>query len=248
MPTYIEFTDNLEDFILLESLFLMLKNLLIFSSYVENKNSFPKPLTREKEAEFVARAEAGDEEAVELLIRHNLRLVAHIAKKYNNYPDTDELISIGSIGLIKAIRTYKSGKGTQLATYAAKCIENEILMTLRVNKKHKSNVSLNEPVGTDREGNELTLIDLLSLEQDSVITGVENRMLIEKIMELIKNCLDDREYNIIKMRYGLNNTPALTQREVAEKFDISRSYISRIEKKALTKIRGAIAKNDISFS
>ena len=132
---------------MLDSLFLLLKNLLIFSSYVENKNSFPKPLTHEKEAEFLARAEAGDQEAIEILIRHNLRLVAHIAKKYSNYPDSDELISIGSIGLIKAIRTYKTGHGTQLATYAAKCIENEILMTLRVNKKYKGNVSLSDQIG-----------------------------------------------------------------------------------------------------
>lgn len=233
---------------MLESLFLMLKNLLIFSSYVENKNSFPKPLTPEKEAEYVARAEKGDKEAVELLIRHNLRLVAHIAKKYGNYPDTDELISIGSIGLIKAIRTYKSGKGTALATYAAKCIENEILMTLRVNKKHKNNVSLNDPVGTDREGNELTLIDMLSTDSEGVITDVENRMLIEKISELIEKTLDPREYEIVRMRYGLNDTPALTQREVAEKFGISRSYISRIEKKALLKIRNAIESNGMDLN
>ena len=234
--------------ILLDSLFLMLRNLLIFSSYVENKNSFPKPLSREKEAEYVLRAENGDKEATELLIRHNLRLVAHIAKKYSNYPDTDELISIGSIGLIKAIRTYKSGKGTALATYAAKCIENEILMTLRVNKKHKNNVSLNDPVGTDRDGNELTIIDMLSTDEEGVITDVENRMLIEKVSEIVKTSLDKREYEIIVMRYGLNDTPSLTQREVAEKFGISRSYISRIEKKALQKIKSAIEKNDFDFT
>ena len=234
--------------ILLDSLFLMLRNLLIFSSYVENKNSFPKPLSREKEAEYVLRAENGDKEATELLIRHNLRLVAHIAKKYCNYPDTDELISIGSIGLIKAIRTYKSGKGTALATYAAKCIENEILMTLRVNKKHKNNVSLNDPVGTDRDGNELTIIDMLSTDEEGVITDVENRMLIEKVSEIVKTSLDKREYEIIVMRYGLNDTPSLTQREVAEKFGISRSYISRIEKKALQKIKSAIEKNDFDFT
>ena len=232
---------------MLESFFLMLKNLLIFSSYVENKNSFPKPLSREMEAEYLNRAENGDKEAVELLIKHNLRLVAHIAKKYSNYPDSDELISIGSIGLIKAINTFQQGKGTQLATYAARCIENEILMTLRVNKKHRNNVSLSEPVGTDREGNEITLIDLVSLDEDSVITDVENRLLVEKLMEVVKNNLDKREYEIITMRYGLNNTPALTQREVAKKFEISRSYISRIEKKAINKIREKIKEDDIVF-
>ncbi len=232
---------------MLESFFLMLKNLLIFSSYVENKNSFPKPLSREMEAEYLNRASNGDKEAVELLIKHNLRLVAHIAKKYSNYPDSDELISIGSIGLIKAINTFQQGKGTQLATYAARCIENEILMTLRVNKKHRNNVSLSEPVGTDREGNEITLIDLVSLDEDSVITDVENRLLVEKLMEVVKNNLDKREYEIITMRYGLNNTPALTQREVAKKFEISRSYISRIEKKAINKIREKIKEDDIVF-
>lgn len=232
---------------MLESFFLMLKNLLIFSSYVENKNSFPKPLSHEMEAEYLNRAANGDKEAVELLIKHNLRLVAHIAKKYGNYPDSDELISIGSIGLIKAINTFQQGKGTQLATYAARCIENEILMTLRVNKKHRNNVSLSEPVGTDREGNEITLIDLVSLEEDSVINDVENRLLIEKLMEVVKKNLDKREYEIITMRYGLNNTPALTQREVAKKFQISRSYISRIEKKAICKIREKIKEDDIVF-
>ncbi|MEG1613467.1 MAG: RNA polymerase sporulation sigma factor SigK [Clostridia bacterium] len=232
---------------MLESFFSMLKNLIIFSSYVENKNSFPKPLTREKEAEYVLLATNGDKDAIEILIKHNLRLVAHIAKKYNNYPDTDELISIGSIGLIKAINTYKLGKGTQLATYAARCIENEILMTLRINKKYRNNVSLSEPVGTDREGNEISLIDLINIEEDSVITDVENRLLIEKLMDLIKTTLTRREYEIITMRYGLNNTPALTQREVAEKFNISRSYISRIEKKAVEKIRDSIDKNEIVF-
>lgn len=214
---------------------------------MENKNSFPKPLTREKEAEYVLLATNGDKDAIEILIKHNLRLVAHIAKKYNNYPDTDELISIGSIGLIKAINTYKLGKGTQLATYAARCIENEILMTLRINKKYRNNVSLSEPVGTDREGNEISLIDLINIEEDSVITDVENRLLIEKLMDLIKTTLTRREYEIITMRYGLNNTPALTQREVAEKFNISRSYISRIEKKAVEKIRDSIDKNEIVF-
>lgn len=233
---------------MLEGFFMMLKDLMIFSSYVENKNSFPKPLTREKEVEYIKRASNGDKEAVELLIKHNLRLVAHIAKKYNNYPDMDELISIGSIGLIKAINTYSLDKGTQLATYAAKCIENEILMMLRVNKKYRNNISLNEPIGTDKEGNEITLLDLISLEENSVINDVENAIMVEKLMDLIKNTLEKREYEIIKMRYGLNNMPALTQREVAEKFNISRSYISRIEKKALEKIRKNINRNDVLFT
>lgn len=229
---------------MLSGLFSMLKNIMIFSSYVQNKSSFPMPLSHEKETEYVKLAAQGDEQATEVLIKHNLRLVAHIAKKYANYPDSDELISVGSIGLIKAIRSYSPDKGTQLATYAAKCIENEILMVLRANKKNKNNVSLNDTVGTDKEGNEILLIDLISPEGDTVINDVESRLLIEKIMELIKNLLDDREYEIVRMRYGLNDTPALTQKEVAEKFGISRSYISRIEKKAIQKIRDNIAKSD----
>lgn len=205
------------------------------------------PLSHEKEAEYLKLSREGDSEASSLLIRHNLRLVAHIAKKYSNYPDVDELISVGSIGLIKAINSYSPDKGTQLATYAAKCIENEILMTLRVNKKNKNNVSLSEPVGTDRDGNELTLIDLISLEKDSVINDVETKILIEKLMELIKNCLNEREYQIIKMRYGLDNTSTMTQKEVALLFNISRSYISRIEKRAIEKIRMVIKTEDMFF-
>jgi len=232
---------------MLEGIFNLLKNLIIFSSYVDTKNSFPKPLSKEKEAEYIARAQKGDSEARDLLIKHNLRLVAHIAKKYSNYSDPDELISVGSIGLIKAINSYKLGKGSQLATYASKCIENEILMTLRVNKKHSKNVSLQEPVGIDREGNEMTLIDLLSSEFDSVINDVESNVLMERLKELTRAVLSDREYEIIRQRYGLGGIPALTQREVAEKFGISRSYVSRIEKKAIEKIRSHIDSEELYF-
>lgn len=232
---------------MLEGIFNLLKNLIIFSSYVDTKNSFPKPLSKEKEAEYIARAQKGDSEARDLLIKHNLRLVAHIAKKYSNYSDPDELISVGSIGLIKAINSYKLGKGSQLATYASKCIENEILMTLRVNKKHSKNVSLQEPVGIDREGNEMTLIDLLSSEFDSVINDVESNVLMERLKELTRAVLSDREYEIIRQRYGLGGIPALTQREVADKFGISRSYVSRIEKKAIEKIRSHIDSEELYF-
>lgn len=230
----------------LESLLLLLKNLVIFSSYVTDKSSFPKPLSKEKEAEYILRAEQGDKEAKEILIKHNLRLVAHIAKKYANYGDNDELISVGSIGLIKAVDSFNHNKGTQLATYASRCIENEILMTMRVTKKHRSNVSLNEPVGVDRDGNELTIMDMLA-ETGSVIEDVESNILMERLMDLTKKCLNDREYLIIKMRYGLGGTPALTQREVATQFGISRSYVSRIEKHALNKIKAAIIEEELYF-
>lgn len=232
---------------MLESFFGMLKDILIFSSYVDGKNSFPKPLSKEKEKEYLILAKNGDEKAKELLISHNLRLVAHIAKKYSNYNDSDELISVGSIGLIKAINTYKVDKGTGLATYASRCIENEILMTLRSGKKHKNDVSLYDAVGVDRDGNELSLIDLISTEADTVIDKVEISILMERLKALIKKTLDEREYKIISLRYGLDSSGCLTQREVADFQNISRSYVSRIEKKALEKIKCRIKEEDLYF-
>lgn len=228
----------------LENLLTLLKNLIIFSSYMTEKSSFPKPLSKEKEQEYLKKSANGDKEAKEILVKHNLRLVAHIAKKYANYGDNDELISIGSIGLMKAIESFKSDKGTSLATYASRCIENEILMTMRTSKKHRSNVSLNEPIGVDKDGNELVIMDMLESDQN-VIEDVENTIMMEKLSQITKSALDEREYQIIKLRYGLENTGALTQREVAKKFNISRSYVSRIEKKALEKIKKSVNKDDL---
>lgn len=228
----------------LESLLALLKNLIIFSSYVTEKSSFPKPLSKEKEKEYLEKSAQGDKEAKEILVKHNLRLVAHIAKKYSNYGDNDELISIGSIGLIKAIESFKPDKGTQLATYASRCIENEILMTMRTSKKHRSNVSLNEPIGVDKDGNELVIMDMLC-DDCSVIEDVENSIMMEKLLRITKAVLDEREYEIIRLRYGLGGCGASTQREVAKKFDISRSYVSRIEKKALEKIKRSVNKEDL---
>ena len=208
------------------------------------KSSFPKPLSKEKEQEYLKKSANGDKDAKEILVKHNLRLVAHIAKKYANYGDNDELISIGSIGLMKAIESFKSDKGTSLATYASRCIENEILMTMRTSKKHRSNVSLNEPIGVDKDGNELVIMDMLESDQN-VIEDVENSIMMEKLSQITKSALDEREYQIIKLRYGLENTGALTQREVAKKFNISRSYVSRIEKKALEKIKKSVNKDDL---
>lgn len=228
----------------LENLLTLLKNLIIFSSYMTEKSSFPKPLSKEKEQEYLKKSANGDKESKEILVKHNLRLVAHIAKKYANYGDNDELISIGSIGLMKAIESFKSDKGTSLATYASRCIENEILMTMRTSKKHRSNVSLNEPIGVDKDGNELVIMDMLESDQN-VIEDVENSIMMEKLSQITKSALDEREYQIIKLRYGLENTGALTQREVAKKFNISRSYVSRIEKKALEKIKKSVNKDDL---
>ena len=228
----------------IESLFALLKNLFIYSSYVSEKSSFPMPLSKEKEKFYLDKAELGDKEAKDILIKHNLRLVAHVAKKYANYGDNDELISVGSIGLIKAVSTYNQEKGTGLATYASRCIENEILMMLRASKKHRNNVSLSEPIGVDKEGNELTVIDMIADDKD-VIDDVERDILMERLVEVTKECLDKREYDIIKHRYGLDGNGALTQREVANMFGISRSYISRIEKKALEKIREHVSREDL---
>ena len=206
---------------------------------------FPKPLSAEDEAKYLtAFKEKGDQKAKEMLIKHNLRLVAHIAKKYQGAEDTDDLISVGSIGLIKAINTYTPNKGTQLATYTARCIENEILMLLRANKKHKNNVSLYDTIGQDKDGNELNVIDLLSEQEDGVLIKVENRLLRQKFLSVMKECLDPREFKIICLRYGLKGGRPLAQREVASLLKISRSYISRIEKKAIEKLREEIKRRE----
>ena len=168
-----------------------------------------------------------------------------MAKKYANFGDNDELISVGSIGLIKAVSTYRQNKGTGLATYASRCIENEILMTLRATKKHKNNISLHEPIGVDKDGNELSVIDMIADDRD-VIEEVERGILMERLRDITKACLDKREYEIIKYRYGLDGNAQLTQREIAQMFDISRSYISRIEKKALEKIKMHVSKEDLN--
>ena len=187
---------------------------------------------------------AGDSAAREKLIEHNLRLVAHVAKKYAGAAEADDLLSVGSIGLIKAINTYEPNKGTQLATYTAKCIENEILMLLRANKKFKNNVSLSEVVGTDKDGNELMLIDLLCEKDDSVFQKVEKAIQNEKFTELVRAVLTEREFKIITLRYGLKGGRCHPQREVALLMRISRSYVSRIEKKAVEKLKAAVKKED----
>ncbi len=223
---------------------LLFDKIFFFTGMVQDKGTFPKPLSPEDEKKFLILARQGDEEAKEILIRHNMRLVAHIVKKYVGSAETDDLLSVGSIGLIKAINTYQDGKGTQLATYTARCIENEILMLLRSGKKHKNNVSLTDPVGTDKDGNELTLIDLLSEKEDSVFAQVEKNIQREKFVALLKKFLSEREFSILSMRYGLEDGAALPQREVAKKLGISRSYISRIEKRAIEKAREHLTKDD----
>ena len=173
-----------------------------------------------------------------------MRLVAHIVKKYNGAAETDDLISVGSIGLIKAINTYEPGRGTQLATYTARCIENEMLMLIRSNKKHKNNVSLSDPVGVDKDGNELTLMDLLFEKEEGVFKTVESKLLKEKFMKVLEQVLTEREYTILCLRYGLKEGAPLPQREVAKFLKISRSYISRIEKRAVEKVREELKRCD----
>lgn len=216
----------------------------MFSSYINNTSSFPKPLTRDEEVMYLERWQNGDEKAKEILIHHNLRLVVHIVKKYNQSEEADDLISVGSLGLIKAINTYKVGFGTQFSTYAARCIENEILMLIRANKKHKSNVNIEDVLGRDDEDNEITINDLSYSEEQSVELLAENKNKSEQLDIVLKKYLSKREYQILCLRYGLNNEPALPQREVAVKLGISRSYISRIEKKAIEVLRKNISKDD----
>ncbi len=205
-------------------------------------DSFPKPLTKEQEKILLCAFHNGDMEARDKLISHNLRLVAHIAKKYQGAYDNDDIISVGTIGLIKAINTFDDSKGSQLATYTARCIENEILMLLRSNKKHKNTVSLSDVIGTDKEGNELTLIDLIADEEESVLSKVEKKIQSGNFLEFVKKTLDQREYKILVLRYGLNGGAPLPQREVASLLKISRSYISRIEKKAIEKLKNSISR------
>lgn len=228
----------------LDFLWLILGKIVFFTGAIGNKNSFPKPLSKEEEERYLALAAGGDQSAKDTLVKHNMRLVAHIAKKYAGAAETDDLLSVGSIGLIKAIGTYHAGRGTTLATYTARCIENEILMLIRANKKHKNNLSLSDPVGTDKDGNELTLMDLLFEKEDCVFEQVERLVQREKLIEQIKKILSDREFTILCLRYALKGGIPLPQREVANVLKISRSYISRIEKHAIEKLRAKLRAED----
>lgn len=209
-------------------------------AYINRGKSFPKPLSKELELEYIKKMRSGDRNARDKLIEHNLRLVAHIAKKYCNALDNDDIISIGSIGLIKAVNTFDETKGTHLATYAARCIENEILMSIRSNKKRCLEVSLSDPIGTDKEGNSITLLDILGSDKDGVMDEAAINIRLDKIREQACKNLNKRERFIINSRYGLSDKTRLTQREIAKALGISRSYVSRIEKKAVGILRDAL--------
>lgn len=232
---------------IVESFMMFLQKIMFFSSYIKNCSSFPKPLTSEEEKMYLERFENGDEKAKEILIQHNLRLVAHVVKKYNQADEADDLISVGSLGLIKAINSYKLNHGTQFSTYAARCIENEILMLIRTNKKHKNNISIEDVLGADEEENEIKLGDLRYDESEDVEKIVENQMISQDLDELLKKYLSKREYQIMCMRYGLLGGPVLTQREVASKLNISRSYISRLETKSLDILKKVLKKEDFGL-
>lgn len=210
--------------------------ILWFALHIENKSVFPKPLTSAQEAELFRQYRQGDKGAKDKLISHNLRLVAHIVKKYSSKQDVqDELISIGTIGLIKAVTTFDSEKGNRFAAYGSRCIENEILMHYRNAKKASREVYFDDPIDTDKDGNKLTLIDIIPSDED-ICEEVDKRIAFERLSVGIARALDDREREIINLRYGISGGKPLTQREVATLLGISRSYVSRIEKKAIEKL------------
>lgn len=222
----------------------MFELLSFFSEYIFllilhicHSDTFPKPLTRSEEEEYIKLSLAGDKTAKNKLVEHNLRLVAHIIKKYYHcVSDQDDLVSIGTIGLIKAVNTYNPDKKIKLSSYASRCIENEILMHFRNCKKSAQDISLNEAIDSDKDGNPLTLMDIMATE-DCIIDDIDTKIHLEKLYTYMKEVLDEREVEILTLRFGLKNHTPLTQREIAKLLNISRSYVSRIEKKALESLR-----------
>ena len=225
---------------MLQYLLELVGSKIFLTGYVTGNSTFPKPLNEKEEKIYLERLKDGDVEAKRVLVERNLRLVAHIVKKYSsnyqNSKEMDDLISIGTIGLIKAIDSFDTNKGIRLATYAAKCIDNEILMFFRNTKKTKGEVFLQDPIGVDKEGNEICLIDILSSDSDSVLEAVENSLQVKELYKKMSDVLSPREKEINQMRYGLLDGDIKTQREIAGILGISRSYVSRIEKKALKKL------------
>jgi len=207
--------------------------------------TFPKPLSAREEKEYLERCNEGDQLARDVLIERNMRLVAHVVKKYQS-PDYDieDLLSVGTIGLIKAVNTFKVDKGSRLATYAAKCVENEILMLFRASKKLSKEVSLFEPIGVDKDGEAVSLVDIIEMENKETIDTMILKQDVKELYEAFDSCLSDTEKTVIRMRYGLFRGKEHTQREIAAQLGISRSYVSRIEKKALEKLRGEFEKKE----
>ncbi len=222
---------------MLEILGMLGQYVCFFILHVCGSGSFPKPLSEKKEREYLEKMAQGDAEAKNKLIEHNLRLVAHIIKKYYGVSsEQDDLVSIGTIGLIKAINTFRPDKNIRLSSYASRCIENEILMHFRSAKKSAQDVSINETIDTDKDGNQLTLLDIMAVDDD-ILDNLDKKLNIKKLGQFINEELTGREKKIIVMRYGLDGKKPVTQKEIAKLMNISRSYVSRIETKALKKLR-----------
>ncbi len=225
--------------LILSLIFATLAKLLSPVLGISTPQSFPPALSQEEEIANFALMKKGDESARQTLILHNLRLVSHIVRKYYSASKNQEdLVSIGTIGLLKAVDTFNIDNGTRFATYAAKCIQNEILMSFRAEKKHTSDISINETIDVDRDGNPLTYLDIISVD-DTIAEDIELKIYTERIRELVKTVLSDRERQIVNLRYGLEGYQPRTQREVAQHLSISRSYVSRIEKRALERLKDA---------
>ena len=218
-------------------IFQVISSLFYLALHITSPNSFPPALSPKEEGELLRRMEKGDEAAKEKLIEHNLRLVAHVIKKYySNADEQEDLISIGTIGLIKAISTFKSDKGSRLSTYAARCIENEVLMYFRSTKKAAGELHFGDPIDTDKDGNALTLLDVVA-DDVTIADEIDTKVKIERLRVLLETRLDDREKEIIKLRYGIGGGRELTQRQIAGMLGISRSYVSRIETSVLKKLK-----------
>lgn len=221
----------------------LLQDLFLLAGYVGGSGSFPPPLPAAEEARLVRQMQSGSEEAREKLITHNLRLVAHIAKKYVRCGrDADDVISIGTIGLIKAVSTFDAQKSTALSSYASRCIENEILMSIRLERKQVAEVSISEPIGLDSDGNNISIAEVLGTEPDMIFDAVRQKLDTERIFRTMQWALTERESTVVRLRYGLFGMQRLSQREIANLLGISRSYVSRIEKKALEKLNTALEK------
>lgn len=219
-------------------MFFGLLQYIFMFSYITGNNSFPMPLTAEEEKRYLTEFANGSIEAKNILIERNLRLVAHIVKKYSNYnKDIDDLISIGTIGLIKGITSFDMNKGTRLATYASRCIENEILMDMRASRKTQNEISLQDSIGTDKDGNDVILMDIIKSDDDGIVEQVDSKLQTIKMYNIMESLLKNQEKEVLELRYGLLNGEEKTQREIAQILKISRSYVSRIEKKALKKLK-----------
>lgn len=221
---------------------LLSRSFLFFALHIKSNNSFPPALSSKEEKEYLEKYKNGDMNAKNIIVEHNLRLVAHIIKKYySNYSDQDDLISIGTIGLIKAVNTFDESKGIKLATYASKCIENEVLMYFRSQKKTAQDVSINEPIDSDSEGNPLTLMDIICTD-DTIADDIDKKLTVQKLYRYVEEIENEREKTIIIMRYGLYCTEPMTQNQIAKILKISRSYVSRIEKKVLNDLKNKFTK------